>query len=167
MKYKKSSNIIKGKSNIQAGETNDCSVRAYATALDVTYDAAHKFVKDTYERVNRKGCVNMVTKTSKLEGKDLEVEGTEFNIRPVNKYQITNRYKLRGEVIERKKTVKSFLKDFKKGIYLVMVSGHVFTVKDGTMIDNAGEEWRPTRKVEDVFEIKLKNILEQLELNFG
>jgi hypothetical protein len=47
-----------------------------------------------------------------------------------------------------------------------MVSGHVFTVKNGTMIDNAGEEWRPTRKVEDVFEITLKNVLEQMELNF-
>jgi hypothetical protein len=111
--------------------------------------------------------MKMVSTTNKLEGKDLEIEGTEFNIRPLNKYQITNRYKLRGEVIERKKTVKSFLKDFGAGIYLVMVSGHVFTVKDGTMIDNAGEEWRPTRKVEDVFEIKLKNILEQMELNFG
>ena len=167
MKYTKSSKIIKGNSNIQAGETNDCSVRAFATALDVTYDAAHEFVKKTYDRVNRKGCMKMVSTTNKLEGKDLEIEGTEFNIRPLNKYQITNRYKLRGEVIERKKTVKSFLKDFGTGIYLVMVSGHVFTVKDGTMIDNAGEEWRPTRKVEDVFEIKLKNILEQLELNFG
>ena len=166
MKYKKSSNIIKGNSKIQAGETNDCSVRAYATALDVTYDAAHEFVKGTYDRIDRKGCNKMVGITSKLEGKDLEVENTKFNIKPVNKYQITNRYKLRGEVIERKKTVKSFLKDFGTGIYLVMVSGHVFTVKDGTMIDNAGEEWRPTRKVEDVFEITLKNVLKQLELNF-
>jgi hypothetical protein len=51
MKYTKSSNIIKGTSNIQAGETNDCSVRAFATALDVTYDAAHEFVKKTYDRV--------------------------------------------------------------------------------------------------------------------
>lgn len=167
MKYNKSSNIIKGNSKIQAGETNDCSVRAFATALDVTYDSAHQFVKETYDRVDKKGCEKMISTTNKLEGKDLEVEGTKFNIRPVNKYQITNRYKLRGEVIERKKTVKSFLKDFGAGIYLVMVSGHVFTVKDGTMIDNAGEEWRPTRKVEDVFEIKLKNILEQMELNFG
>jgi|TARA_X000001388_G_C2169813_1_gene99356 hypothetical protein len=166
MKYTKSTNIIKGKSNIQAGESNDCSVRAYATALDVTYDSAHKFVKDTYNRINRKGCMRMVSTTNKLEGKDLEIEGTEFNIKPVKKHYITNRYKLRGEVIERKKTVKSFLKDFGTGIYLVMVSGHVFTVKNGTMIDNAGEEWRPTRKVEDVFEITLKNVLEQMELNF-
>jgi len=167
MKYKKISNNIKGKSNIQAGETNDCSVRAFATALDVTYDAAHKFVKDTYDRVNRKGCEKMVKVTSKLKGKVLNIEGTEFDINPLNKKFITNKYKLHGEVIERKKTVKSFIKDFSKGIYLVMVSGHVFTVKNGIMIDNAGEEWRPTRKVEDVFEINLKNILEQMELNFG
>jgi len=165
MKYNKSSNIIKGNSKIQAGETNDCSVRAFATALDVTYDAAHQFVKETYDRVDKKGCEKMVKRTNKLEGKVLEIENTKFSLNPLNKSLITNEYKLKGEVIERKKTVKSFLKDFGAGIYLVMVSGHVFTVKDGTMIDNAGEEWRPTRKVEDVFQVTLKNILEQLELN--
>ena len=165
MKYNKSSNIIKGNSKIQAGETNDCSVRAFATALDVTYDAAHQFVKETYDRVDKKGCEKMVKRTNKLEGKVLEIENTKFSLSPLNKSLITNEYKLKGEVIERKKTVKSFLKDFGAGIYLVMVSGHVFTVKDGTMIDNAGEEWRPTRKVEDVFQVTLKNILEQLELN--
>tara|TARA_R110002033_G_scaffold16943_3_gene46647 strand:+ start:470 stop:973 length:504 start_codon:yes stop_codon:yes gene_type:complete len=165
MKYNKSSNIIKGNSKIQAGETNDCSVRAFATALDVTYDAAHQFVKETYDRVDKKGCEKMVKRTNKLEGKVLEIENTKFSLSPLNKSLITNEYKLKGEVIERKKTVKSFLKDFGAGIYLVMVSGHVFTVKDGTMIDNAGEEWRPTRKVEDVFQVTFKNILEQLELN--
>lgn len=165
MKYNKSSNIIKGNSKIQAGETNDCSVRAFATALDVTYDAAHQFVKETYDRVDKKGCEKMVKRTNKLEGKVLEIENTKFSLNPLNKSLITNEYKLKGEVIERKKTVKSFLKDFGAGIYLVMVSGHVFTVKDGTMIDNAGEEWRPTRKVEDVFQVTFKNILEQLELN--
>jgi len=167
MKYNKSSNIIKGNSKIQAGETNDCSVRAFATALDVTYDAAHQFVKETYDRVDKKGCEKMVKRTNKLEGKVLEIENTKFSLSPLNKSLITNEYKLKGEVIERKKTVKSFLKDFGAGIYLVMVSGHVFTVKDGTMIDNAGEEWRPTRKVEDVFQVTFKNILEQLELNLG
>ena len=167
MKYNKSSNIIKGNSKIQAGETNDCSVRAFATALDVTYDAAHQFVKETYDRVDKKGCEKMVKRTNNLEGKVLEIENTKFSLSPLNKSLITNEYKLKGEVIERKKTVKSFLKDFGAGIYLVMVSGHVFTVKDGTMIDNAGEEWRPTRKVEDVFQVTFKNILEQLELNLG
>lgn len=165
MKYNKSSNIIKGNSKIQAGETNDCSVRAFATALDVTYDAAHQFLKETYDRVDKKGCEKMVKRTNNLEGKVLEIENTKFSLSPLNKSLITNEYKLKGEVIERKKTVKSFLKDFGAGIYLVMVSGHVFTVKDGTMIDNAGEEWRPTRKVEDVFQVTFKNILEQLELN--
>ncbi len=35
------------------------------------------------------------------------------------------------------------------------------------MIDNVGEEWRPTRKVESVFELKLKNVLEQSEFEFA
>ena len=92
MKYKKSSNIIKGNSKIQAGETNDCSVRAYATALDVTYDAAHEFVKDTYDRIDRKGCNKMVGITSKLEGKDLEVENTKFNINNILFFFLSNTF---------------------------------------------------------------------------
>ena len=81
MKYNKSSNIIKGNSKIQAGETNDCSVRAFATALDVTYDAAHQFVKETYDRVDKKGCEKMVKRTNNLEGKVLEIENTKFSLK--------------------------------------------------------------------------------------
>ena len=67
--------------------------------------------------------------------------------------EITNRYKLHGEVIKRKKTVKSFIKDYAKGTYIVGVSGHAFTIKDGVLVDNVGEEFRPTRKVQSAFRI--------------
>ena len=166
MKYIKSTDVINTTAKAKS-ETNDCSVRAFASALDVSYDSAHEYVKANFERENKKGVHQMMKKGFKLSGKIQKVDNVEFEIDLLPTSKITNEYKLHGEIISRKKTVKSFIKDFSKGIYLVLVSGHVFSVKNGIMIDNAGEEWRPTRKVESVFKIYLKNILEQMELNFG
>jgi hypothetical protein len=168
MEYINAKDIIKS-TDKQSSEKNDCSVRAFTTALDVDYDAAHSYLKETFKREDKKGCKNMESTGRKisLEGKTQEIDGVKFNIEVLPTDKITNVYKLHGEHIARKKTVKSFIKDFSKGIYLILVSGHVFTVKNGTMIDNVGEEWRPTRKVESVFELKLKNTLEQIEFEFA
>lgn len=166
MQYINSKEIIKS-TDKSGSETNDCSVRAFTTALDVDYDSAHSYLKETFKREDKKGCKKMNYTAKKLEGKIQKIDDVEFDITVLPEDKVTNTYKLHGEVIARKKTVKSFIKDFAQGIYLVLVSGHVFTVKNGLMIDNVGEEWRPTRKVESVFELKLKNVLEQSEFEFA
>ena len=166
MQYINSKEIIKS-TDKSGSETNDCSVRAFTTALDVDYDSAHSYLKETFKREDKKGCKKMNYTAKKLEGKIQKIDDVEFDITVLPEDKVTNTYKLHGEVIARKKTVKSFIKDFAQGIYLVLVSGHVFTVKNGLMIDNVGEEWRPTRKVESVFELKLKNVLEQAEFDFA
>ena len=166
MQYINSKEIIKS-TDKSGSETNDCSVRAFTTALDVDYDSAHSYLKETFKREDKKGCKKMNYTAKKLEGKIQKIDDVEFDITVLPEDKVTNTYKLHGEVIARKKTVKSFIKDFAEGIYLVLVSGHVFTVKNGLMIDNVGEEWRPTRKVESVFELKLKNVLEQSEFEFA
>ena len=167
MKYINSKDIIKS-TDKSGSETNDCSVRAFTTALDVDYDSAHSYLKETFKREDKKGCLKMDLTARKisLSGETQKIENVEFNIEVLPENKVTNTYKLHGEEIARKKTVKSFIKDFAEGIYLVLVSGHVFTVKNGLMIDNVGEEWRPTRKVECVLELKLKNVLEQMEFAF-
>ena len=76
---------------------------------------------------------------------------TTFEVLPEDKK--VNYYKLHGEVIKRQKTVKSFIQDNKKGTFLVLVSKHAFVIKDGVLIDNRGEEFRPTRKVQDAFKV--------------
>ena len=166
MQYINAREIIKS-TDKSGSETNDCSVRAFTTALDVDYDSAHSYLKETFKREDKKGCKKMNYTAKKLEGKIQKIDDVEFDITVLPEDKVTNTYKLHGEVIARKKTVKSFIKDFAQGIYLVLVSGHVFTVKNGLMIDNVGEEWRPTRKVESVFELKLKNVLEQSEFDFA
>ena len=144
------------------GERNDCSVRAIATAVDIGYDTAHKFLKERFDRSDKKGCLNMVKKCIGMQEEELELDGKKFRFKYVQRQYIRNRYKLYGEYIYRNKTVKSFMKDFPAGTFLVFVAKHVFTVKDGTLVDNAGEEFRPTRKVIDV--VKVEPIEAQMEL---
>ena len=58
MEYINAKSIIKS-TDKQSSEKNDCSVRAFATALDVDYDAAHSYVKDVFKREDKKGVKNM------------------------------------------------------------------------------------------------------------
>ena len=157
--YSHSKNEIKGLSNssIASGETNDCVVRAIASACGVDYDSAHSLVKSEMKRENRTGTRNndIVEAMRKFKKEGLEIAGKKFDVNLLGKSKIQNTYKLHGELIDRKKTVKSFIQDNSKGTYVVLVSKHAFTVKDGVLIDNVGEEFRPTRKILGAFEMKL------------
>jgi hypothetical protein len=155
--FKRSSTIIKGYgSELAKGEKNDCFVRALASATEVNYDVAHKFTKDYFGRANGKGVYFTGATINPLEEKGLSLGNKDFDFKVLNKMRITNGYKLYGEMVYRQKTVKSFIKDNPKGTYIVGVAGHAFTIKDGTLIDNADEKFRPTRKVTSVFQLKSK-----------
>ena len=162
LSYSYASNEIKGYSNskIAKQEKNDCFVRAIAAATGSHYDTAHSFVKGNFNRENGKGTELVPLHMMNLEEKGMEVENKEFGVKVLSKDQITNKYKLYGEIVKRKKTVKSFIKDNPKGTFIVGVSKHAFTVKDGVLIDNRGEEFRPTRKVDCAFKItpKVENV---------
>jgi hypothetical protein len=155
--FKRSSTSIKGYgSELAKGEKNDCFVRALASATEVNYDVAHKFTKDYFGRANGKGVYFTGATINPLEDKGLSIGNKDFDFKVLNKMRITNGYKLYGEMVYRQKTVKSFIKDNPKGTYIVGVAGHAFTIKDGTLIDNADEKFRPTRKVTSVFQLKSK-----------
>ena len=96
------------------------------------------------------------------KGDTYNIDGVSFKIESLTEADITNEYKLKGEIIKRQKTVKSFVSSHQTGSYLVFVSGHVFAVKDGTIIDNNSEEYRPTRKV--IAAVKIVEESNQLEL---
>jgi len=164
--YSYASNEIKGYSNskIAKDEKNDCFVRAVAAATGSNYDSAHKFVKKEFDRKKGKGTQFVATAMQKLEKSGFTIDNRDFNIKVLPKGRITNQYKLYGEIVNRKKTVKSFMKDNPKGTFIVGVSKHAFTVKDGMLIDNAGEEFRPTRKVDSVFQITGNQMSNQLSL---
>lgn len=163
------SSSIKGitSSKIAKKENNDCFVRALAAATDQDYDTTHEVVRTKFKRKTKKGVdnKNIVSRMLIAEDKGLRVGKTRYSVNVLGTDRITNTYKLRGEVIKRKKTVKSFIKDNPKGNFIVTVSKHAFALVDGKLIDNKGEEFRPTRKVDGAYSIVKPNLYgKQLQL---
>ena len=145
-------------------EKNDCFVRAVAAASGSSYDAAHSYVKEVFGRQDRQGTqfVNSTMKT--IEGKLQEFGQVKVKFEKLPKEKVVNTYKLYGELIDRQKTVKSFIKDNSRGTFIVLVANHAFTIKDGVLIDNQGEEFRPTRKVQSAYRVIEETIDPQLKL---
>jgi hypothetical protein len=169
MKFNYSKDVIAGikTSKVANKETNDCVVKAVAASIGVTYDTAHSFVKETFNREERKGVLNkdLIENMSKLSEVGVAKIGTKdvsFEVMP--KQAITNMYKLYGELIHRQKTVKSFMESYPKGSYIVTVAKHAFAVVDGVMIDNVGTEYKPTRKVTGAYKVIDKTADVQLSL---
>ena len=159
---------IKGYSNskIAKSEKNDCFVRALAAGFDINYNEAHTIAKERFKRPDKRGTQNshIIEQMAFIEKDGIEINGVRAGVRVLSGLDIKNRYKLKGEIIDRKKTVKSFIKDHPKGTYIVTVSKHAFVVKDGKLIDNRGEEFRPTRKVDGAYKINVPEKTIQLSL---
>ena len=155
LSYNYASNAIKGYANsvVAKSEKNDCFVRAVASATGSNYDTAHQFVKEKLGRENGKGAQLVPIHMMSLEDNGMELNNSNYKVKVLGTDEITNHYKLHGEVVKRQKTVKSFIHAYPKGTFIVGVAGHAFTIKDGQLIDNAGEEFRPTRKVNMAFKI--------------
>lgn len=153
-------------SELAKSEKNDCVVRSVASAAEVTYNVAHKFCKDVFARVDKRGTNNLfiTTEMLKAETSGIEIGGKKFGVRVLGKGEIRNRYKLRGEIIWRKKTLKSFIASHKKGTYLVMIANHALTVKDGEVYDWSANAFKPTTKVCSAYELIGKEKEIQLSL---
>ena len=159
---------IKGITNseIAKNENNDCFVRALAAATDMDYDVTHKEVKDQFGRVNKRGTENhmIIGQMFNAEENGLVIGDKRFSVKVLGKARTHNTYKLYGNLIDRKKTVKSFIKDNPKGSFVVTVSKHALAIVDGKLIDNKGEEFRPTRKVDGAYKIN-KPVSKNVQLN--
>ena len=159
---------IKGYSNsrIAQKEDKDCFVRALAAGFEISYNDAHALAKERFNREDKKGTKNeyIISEMKKIQEEGLVLGDVIAKVKVLKGLDIKNRYKLYGELIDRKKTVKSFIKDHPKGNYIVTVSKHAFALKDGKLIDNVGEEFRPTRKVDGAYEILLPKDSTQLSL---
>jgi len=153
VKFQAASNSIigYGSSELAKSDKNDCFVRAVASATEVPYDAAHEYVEAVFNRANGRAVVFSEDKLAPVETNGMLINEKGFNFKVLGRTKLTNTYKLHGEYIRRKKTVKSFIKDNPKGTFILGVSKHAFTLKDGILIDNKDEEFRPTRKVQSAF----------------
>lgn len=144
-------------------EANDCVVKAIATAVETSYNDAHDFAKNYLMRKDRDG-THLDTFTPNICKEEMTIGRKKVAFDKLSKKRITNRYKVKGEIFDRQKTIKSFIKDNQKGTFIVTVAGHALTIKDGMIIDNVGEEFRPTRKVQGALEVKVTGNSQAVQL---
>lgn len=142
-------------SKLAQSEKNDCFVRALAVAGEVDYHTAHQVASEEFKREYKQGTQNLAIVTSflKAEQAGLSLGRKTVKVKVLGKKDIKNKYKVKGEVIWRQKTVKSFVEAHPKGNYIVSVPGHAFAVIDGELADWGNFAFKPTRKVLNAYEV--------------
>jgi hypothetical protein len=159
--YEKTGNAIKGynDSAIARGETNDCVVRAFASAFEISYDYAHKYVAEEFGRKPRKGTYGTITTLVKMSDNSLKVNGKK--ICPIGERHndhllrsLMYDVKVKGVTKKRNMTVGTFVKQNPKGTFFVLVRRHAFTIKDGVVIGNPEDATKTKRPMRCAFEIK-------------
>jgi hypothetical protein len=144
-------------------EKNDCAVRAFANAFTITYDTAHQFAENVFNRKAKKGVKGMFITLSKLGFAQFDLftdslfpETRLYSIHPIarnNKRIGIVNTDYTHKVVNH--TVKTFCSKFNKGTYIITVSNHALTIKDGIVIDNPDMQFTGYRRiVESACEIK-------------
>ena len=148
-------------SEIAKRETNDCVVRAFATSFEVPYDKAHKYVKEKFGRVDRKGTYGTVFKMVELAKKQTQINhkkikpiGTSKTISNHKVYTLDYTVKVKGKKVNRQMTVGTFIKENPIGTFFVLVCGHAFTIKDGIVHGNYEDSTKKRKIMKHAFQIK-------------
>jgi len=136
-------------SSLAKNEKNDCAVRAFANAFNITYDTAHMFAATKFERKARKGVKAMFAKLDLLGS-------VTFDLFSNTLFPETRTYKLGGVLNpintdythkDVSYTVKTFCAKFSKGTFIVLVNKHALCVKDGIVIDNPDMRFTGYRRI--------------------
>ena len=140
--------VTKG-SVLAAGEKNDCAVRAFANAFNITYDVAHQFTAETFKRKARKGTQAVYATLNKLKSVTFDLfsdtlfpETKTYNLVCVHK-PINADYTHKPVAY----TVKTFCAKYSKGTYIVLVNKHALVIKDGIVVDNPNNRFNGYRRV--------------------
>ena len=153
-------------SNKAKNEKNDCVVRAVANACEVSYDEAHKFVGETFDRKKGKGTqlfsfIMKQIKTIKFNGPAQLSLFDNNDGKTVNVKHVGDMPKAGGKLFNPKYkhkkvayTVKEFARKFNKGNYILAVNKHALAVCDGVIVDNNNYQTDGYRRVvESAFRI--------------
>ena len=152
---------IKGynESAIAQGETNDCFVKTVAAAIEVDYDTAHTYVAEKFNRKPKKGTFGVVRglrNSEEVLGKAIEEMGEEL-VPGKSEYgkKLVMRYKCYGQVVEREMTLKSFVKKYPEGTYMLIVKDHAFCLRDGVVVGGNIQDAQSLKKrIHSAFIIK-------------
>ena len=149
-------------SSLAVNEKNDCAVRAFANAFSITYNAAHKFAEEVFNRKPRKGVKGMFPTLAKLGFSQFDMftdslfpETRVYSIHPLARSKSGKLVNTDYTHKEVNHTVKTFCAKFNKGTFIVMVAKHALVIKDGIVIDNPNYKFTGYRRiVESAVEIK-------------
>jgi len=159
--YEATSKAIQGYSEsvIAKSENNDCVVRAFASAFDIPYDNAHKYVAEQFGRKPKKGTYGTVSKLVRMADNRTTVNykkvypvGVRKSSTLINSlsYNVT----IKGEKKLRQMTVGTFIKQNPKGTFFVLVRQHAFTIRDGVVIGNFEDSVKTKKIMRCAFEVK-------------
>lgn len=107
-------------------ETNDCTVRAFANALNISYEDAHQFMSQYCGRRRGKGIKGSVLKALFETKKDVIRKRFGVGIWDVNNVN----------------TINNLIKNKPNGTYYVLVRSHATAVVKGRLIDTVAKNWR-------------------------
>ena len=147
-------------SELAKSETNDCVVRAFMGALDISYDQAHAWIKKNMKRVDRKATYTMAY-SKNIIGKTKNGYKIDFIGTHPSKSFINNRFGSNKILVNKqyKKetgyTLKSFIENNSVGRFVLIVQGHAVAVINGVLYGNTGENLHGIyRSVWVAFEMK-------------
>ena len=149
-------------SSLVVNEKNDCAVRAFANAFNISYDVAHKFAEDKFARKAKKGVKNMFQTLTELGFATFDLfqnslfpEIRTYSIHPLARSKSGKLVNTDYTHKEVNHTVKTFCAKFNKGTFIVMVAKHALVIKDGIVIDNPNYKFTGYRRiVESAVEVK-------------
>jgi len=134
-------------SAIAKSERSDCFVRAVASAYEIPYDDAHSWVRENFNRENRKGTLKVTVKMEQFskEGKKLNEKTIKdiWFLKTIDK--VTNKIK--------RTTLNQFIKKYPIGTYILIVKGHAFTLKNGSVVGNTNDATSMKKIVHNAFQI--------------
>lgn len=119
-------------------ERADCVVRAIASASGMTYDKAHSFVADKFNRKPRRGTFGFSFRMNSMVTSD-----KKLNRKGVKKVDVAVKTKTGTTTM----TVNKFAENFNHGSYIVVVKGHAFTIKDGKVVGNREDALKIKKKI--------------------
>ena len=141
-------------SSLALNEKNDCAVRAFANAFNISYDLAHGFAADKFKRKAKKGVKNMFRTLNELGFATFDLfsntlfpETRTYSIHPLKRSKSGKVVNYNYTHKEVNHTVKTFCAMFNKGTYIVLVAKHALTIKDGIVIDNPNYRFTGYRRI--------------------
>jgi len=134
-------------------ESNDCAVRAIASAFEMNYDEAHNFVAKIWFRKNREGTKKFVIGMRHMVDNKIPINGKLFSTLGDQDGNMKYDVKVKGQVVKRNMTTGTFIKNNPVGNYLVVVRGHAFSIIDGKVVGNSSDAKMKKRVINSAFKI--------------